>query len=125
MPFAHKLAAEGGVKARGERYANNCRVLVDGLTGLGFETFIPAALQAPIIVTVRMPADSRFNFQNLYASLNKLGIVLYPGAVSQEKSFRIGCIGQVFENDMTRTLSVIGDILKDMGIPREGLRPAG
>jgi len=120
-----ELAAEGGVKARGERYANNCRVLVDGLTGLGFETFIPAALQAPIIVTVRMPADSRFNFQNLYASLNKLGIVLYPGAVSQEKSFRIGCIGQVFENDMTRTLSVIGDILKDMGIPREGLRPAG
>ena len=120
-----ELDAEGGVKARGERYANNCRVLVDGLTGLGFETFIPAALQAPIIVTVRMPADSRFDFQKLYASLNKEGIVLYPGAVSQEKSFRIGCIGQVFESDMTRTLSAIGDILKDMGIPRKGLRPAG
>ena len=120
-----ELDAEGGVAARGQRYENNCRVLVDGLTGLGFETFLPAALQAPIIVTVRMPAHSRFDFQQLYASLKDHGIVLYPGAVSQEKSFRIGCIGQVFESDMTRALDAIGVILKDMGVPREGLRPAG
>ena len=119
-----ELETEGGVAARGQRYAGNCRVLVEGLTRLGFETFLPAPLQAPIIVTVRMPADSRFDFQQLYASLNNHGIVLYPGAVSQEKSFRIGCIGQVFESDMTRTLAAIGDALKDMGVPRAGLHPA-
>ena len=51
--------------------------------------------------------------------------MLYPGAVSQEKSFRIGCIGQVFESDMTRALDAIGDAVKDMGVPRDGLRPAG
>lgn len=121
----NELEAEGGIAARGRRYANNCRVLVDGLTGLGFEIFLPAALQAPIIVTVRMPADNRFDFQNLYAALNNRGIVLYPGAVTQEKSFRIGCIGQVFEADMTRALAAISDVLKDMGVSREGLRPAG
>jgi len=120
-----ELEAEGGVPARGQRYSNNCRTLVDGLAGLGFETFLPTPLQAPIIVTVRMPADSRFDFQQLYAALNDQGIVLYPGAVTQEKSFRIGCIGQVFESDITRTLAAIGDVLKDMGVPREGLRPAG
>ena len=119
-----ELEKEGGVTARGQRYANNCRILVDGLTGLGFETFLPAALQAPIIVTIRMPADSRFDFQQLYASLNERGIVLYPGAVSQEKSFRIGCIGQVFENDITRTLAAIETAITDMDVPREGLRPA-
>ena len=70
-----------------------------------------------------MPADCRFDFRQLYASLNDQGIVLYPGAVSQEKSFRIGCIGQVFASDMTRTLAAIGDALKDMGVPRDGLRP--
>jgi 2-aminoethylphosphonate-pyruvate transaminase len=119
-----ELETEGGVAARGQRYTGNCGVLVEGLTRLGFETFLPAPLQAPIIVTIRMPADNRFDFQQLYASLNNHGIVLYPGAVSQEKSFRIGCIGQVFESDMTRTLAAIGDVLKDMGVPREGLRPA-
>ena len=120
-----ELDAEGGIKARGRRYANNCRILIDGLAEFGFETFIPAPLQAPIIVTVRMPADTRFDFQLLYAALNELGIVLYPGAVTQEKSFRIGCIGQVFEADMTRTLAAIGDAVQDMGVPRDGLRPTG
>jgi 2-aminoethylphosphonate-pyruvate transaminase len=116
--------AEGGVAARGARYTANCRVLVDGLRALGFETFLPDALQAPIIVTVRMPVDPKFDFQALYDRLNRQGIVLYPGAVTQEKSFRIGCIGQVFEDDMRRTLAAIADALAEMGVARDGLRPA-
>ncbi len=116
--------AEGGVAARGARYANNCRVLVDGLRALGFETFLPDALQAPIIVTVRLPGDKRFDFQRLYDRLAEQGIVLYPGAVTQEKSFRVGCIGQVFEADMARALAAIETALAEMGVPREGLRPA-
>lgn len=119
-----ELEAEGGVAARGRRYANNCQVLLDGLNELGFETFLPAPLQAPVIVTVRMPADDRFDFQKLYAALNERGIVLYPGAVTQEKSFRIGCIGQVFEDDIRRALTAIGETLQAMSVPREGLRPA-
>jgi 2-aminoethylphosphonate-pyruvate transaminase len=119
------LDAEGGVAARGARYAANCRVLVDGLTELGFATFLPAPLQAPVIVTVRMPADPEFDFGKLYDALNDQGIVLYPGAVTEERSFRIGCIGQVFEPDMNRALAAIGDWLKATGIAREGLRPAG
>jgi 2-aminoethylphosphonate-pyruvate transaminase len=71
-----------------------------------------------------MPADDRFEFQKLYAALNDRGIVLYPGAVTQEKSFRIGCIGQVFEPDIVRALSAIGETLQAMGVPREGLHPA-
>jgi len=47
--------AEGGVAARGKRYRENCRVLVDGMRALGFETLLPDALQAPIIVTFHMP----------------------------------------------------------------------
>src|SRR3546814_7633248 len=50
-------AAEGGVAGRHARYGNNCRVLVEGMRGLGFETLLPDDLQAPIIVTFRMPAD--------------------------------------------------------------------
>jgi len=116
--------AEGGTAARGARYANNCRVLVEGLRGMGFETFLPDALQAPIIVTVRMPRDAKFDFQRLYDELAAQGIVLYPGAVTQEKSFRIGCIGQVFEDDMRRALAAIEAAVATMGVSRNGLRPA-
>jgi len=116
--------AEGGVAARGARYSGNRDILLNGLRALGFETFLPDALQAPVIVTVRMPADPEFSFQTLYDALNAQGIVLYPGAVTQEKSFRIGCIGQVFAADMRRTIDAIAAALDDMGVTPTGLKPA-
>ena len=54
---------EGGVAGRGARYRENCRVLVDGMRALGFETLLPDALQAPIIVTFRMPDDPALRFR--------------------------------------------------------------
>ncbi|HMK68397.1 MAG TPA: 2-aminoethylphosphonate--pyruvate transaminase, partial [Stellaceae bacterium] len=33
--------AEGGVAGRGARYSRNCRILIEGLRALGFETLLP------------------------------------------------------------------------------------
>ena len=87
-------AAEGGVAGRGARYRRNCDVLVAGLRALGFETLLPDGLQAPIIVTVRMPADPRFQFEAFYDRLSRRGFVIYPGKLTVADSFRIGCIGR-------------------------------
>ncbi len=58
-------AAEGGTEGRGARYRENCRLLVAGMRQLGFETLLADHLQAPIIVTFRMPADARFRVRRL------------------------------------------------------------
>ncbi len=47
--------AEGGQPGRGRRYAENCRMLIEGMRKLGFKTLLPDRLQAPIIVTFHMP----------------------------------------------------------------------
>jgi 2-aminoethylphosphonate-pyruvate transaminase len=65
--------AEGGVAGRGARYRDNCRILVDGMRQLGFETLLPDHLQAPIIVTFHMPADPGFQFQVFYDKLRERG----------------------------------------------------
>ena len=75
-------AAEGGVAGRGARYRENCRILVEGMRALGFETCCPTALQAPIIVTFRMPADPRFAFEDFYDRLRAKGYVIYPGKLT-------------------------------------------
>ena len=116
--------AEGGIEARFARYSRNCRVLVDGLRHIGFETFLPDELQAPIIVTVRMPHDPNFAFERLYDLVHADGIVIYPGSVTAEPTFRIGCIGRIGEDDMKRTLAAIAAALKQMGIGEDGLAPA-
>ena len=111
-------AAEGGVAGRGARYRRNCDVLVSGLRALGFETLLPDALQAPIIVTVRMPADPRFQFEAFYDRLGERGFVIYPGKLTVADSFRIGCIGRVGEVEMRGVLDAIRDILREMGVTR-------
>ncbi len=82
-----EFLAEGGVAGRGGRYAENCRVLIDGMRALGFEPLLPDRLQAPIIVTFRMPADPRFVFQAFYDRLKERGYVIYPGKLTVAESF--------------------------------------
>ncbi len=109
-------AAEGGVAGRGRRYAGNCRILIEGLRKMGFETLLPDAVQAPIIVTVRMPADPKFEFQAFYDRLKDNGYVIYPGKLTVADSFRIGCIGRIDADQMRGALAAIAATLAEMGV---------
>ncbi len=108
--------AEGGVAARNKRYANNCRIIIDGLRALGFETVLPDELQAPIIVTFKMPADPTFDFDAFYDQLKEAGYVIYPGKLTVAPSFRIGGIGNLSAVEMNGALDAIKDILNKMGV---------
>jgi 2-aminoethylphosphonate-pyruvate transaminase len=109
-------AAEGGVAGRGGRYRRNCDLLVAGLRGLGFETLLPDRLQAPIIVTVRMPADPKFHFETFYERLGQRGYVIYPGKLTVADSFRIGCIGALGEAEMRGVLRAIAEVTAELGV---------
>ena len=108
--------AEGGVAGRGGRYAENCRILIDGMRALGFEPLLADNLQAPIIVTFRMPADKNFVFQAFYDKLKDRGYVIYPGKLTVAESFRIGCIGRLYPDQMRGALAAIRDILEEMNV---------
>ena len=103
-----QLEAEGGIAARHARYAANCRVLLDGMRALGFQPILPDALQAPVIATFRIPTGGWFAFDALYDFLHARGVVIYPGKLTRQPSFRIGCIGAVGPDDMRRALAEIG-----------------
>jgi 2-aminoethylphosphonate-pyruvate transaminase len=106
----------GGQAGRLARYANNCRVLVEGMRALGFRTLLPDAMQAPIIVTFHMPADPRFQFQRFYDGLKDRGYVIYPGKLTVADSFRIGCIGRLDEGHMRGALAAVAEMLAEMGV---------
>jgi 2-aminoethylphosphonate-pyruvate transaminase len=108
--------AEGGAPGRYRRYQKNCEVLLSGMRRLGFQPLLPAATQAPIIVTFHMPGDPRFVFNEFYDRLAARGYVIYPGKLTKAQSFRIGCIGQVMPEDMTSAVAAIGLVLEEMGV---------
>ena len=110
--------AEGGVSGRGGRYAENCRILVEGMRALGFETLLPDELQAPIIVTFHTPEDPKFDFEGFYDRLCRRGYVLYPGKLTIADSFRIGCIGRLGTAEIEGALAAVRETLNEMGVER-------
>ena len=107
---------EGGVGGRNERYSENCRILIDGMAKLGFETLLSSDLQAPIIVTFKMPEDPKFDFNEFYDRVKDKGFVLYPGKLTVAPSFRIGCIGHLFPEDMREALEAVEATMKEIGV---------
>lgn len=67
---------EGGLPARQRRYAGNCETLLGEMARLGFRSFLPAEIQAPIIVTFHAPRDSRCRFADFYKRVREKGFIL-------------------------------------------------
>ena len=111
-----EFLAERGVAGRGGRYAENARVLIGGMRSLGFETLLPDALQAPIIATFRTPTHPNFVFQRFYDALKERGYVIYPGKLTVADSFRIGCIGRLYPDQMRGALEAVRETLAEMGV---------
>jgi len=86
------------------------------MRAMGFETLLPDALQAPIIVTFKMPVDSRFDFQRFYDGLSECGYVIYPGKLTIAESFRMGCIGRLGVTEMRGALEAVRVVMNEMGV---------
>jgi 2-aminoethylphosphonate-pyruvate transaminase len=108
--------AEGGVEGRGKRYRDNLQALVSGMRGLGFETLLGDDIQAPIIVTLRMPADPKFDFQTFYQAMARQGFLIYPGKLTVADSFRMGCIGRLNAKDMAAALKAVRHAMQELGV---------
>jgi len=102
---------EGGLVARGARYAQNCRTLIEGMARLGLKSFLPAAIQAPIIVTFFAPDSPRYVFQDFYNAVKAHGYILYPGKLTTVETFRVGCMGQLGERGIAGAVEAVGKVL--------------
>ena len=103
--------AQGALPARLARYTENCAALVSGMRALGFKTFLPDALQAPIIVTFHSPPDPAYEFSKFYALVRERGFILYPGKLTAVDTFRVGCIGAIGADTLRRAVAAIADAL--------------
>jgi 2-aminoethylphosphonate-pyruvate transaminase len=105
---------EGGLAARGARYAENCRTLLEGMAKLGLKSFLPVAIQAPIIVTFHAPDTPRYTFKSFYDAVKARGYILYPGKLTTQETFRVGCMGQLGEAGMGGAVEAVGKVLAQM-----------
>jgi 2-aminoethylphosphonate-pyruvate transaminase len=105
---------EGGREARHARYALNCQTLIEGMARLGLRSFLPAAIQAPIIVTFYAPDTARYTFKTFYDAVKSRGYILYPGKLTTVETFRVGCIGQLGARGIAGAVEAVGQVLAEM-----------
>jgi len=125
-PPTHVLAAfhqaikehekEGGAEGRLKRYSNNCKIICKEMKDLGFKQLLSDDLQAPIIITFMQPKNVNFNFEKFYNALSKKNFLIYPGKLTVADTFRIGCIGNLDENDMYNAIKSIKEVLTELQI---------
>lgn len=111
-----ELEEEGGVSARSARYEHNQRCLLEGMRKLGFEPYLDPEHQSGIITSFHEPRHPRFDFEDFYERLSSRGFLIYPGKVANVSCFRIGTIGQLFEQDIRALLGGAKSALEDMGV---------
>jgi 2-aminoethylphosphonate-pyruvate transaminase len=104
-----------GILERVKRYQSNQKILVERMSRMGFETYLPTELQSPVLTTFLYPKSPRFEFEKFYKELENRGMVIYPGKVTKADCFRIGTIGNLFPEDIKNLISAIREVKELLG----------
>ena len=109
-----ELMAEGGIPARNKRYTENNKLLIEKMAELGFTTYIDGTHQGPIITTFFYPQGVSFQFSDFYNYVKERGYAIYPGKLTDQDTFRIGNIGEIYAEDIEKLVGIIADYLKEV-----------
>ncbi|MEH7451592.1 2-aminoethylphosphonate--pyruvate transaminase [Gottfriedia acidiceleris] len=105
-----ELIEEGGISARFARYQNNNRLLRMRLKEVGIHAYITEENQSPIITTFLFPSEE-FSFENFYYFIKEKGYVIYPGKLTDADTFRVGNIGEIYEEDIQGLCNIIEEYM--------------
>ena len=108
-----ELEEEGGIAARAGRYRRNNHLLIEKMGELGIRPYIEGEHQGPIITTFFYPENRSFCFQDMYQYIKDRGYAIYPGKVTDADTFRIGNIGEIYEEDIEKLCVIVKDFLEE------------
>ncbi|RDY28484.1 2-aminoethylphosphonate--pyruvate transaminase [Romboutsia weinsteinii] len=100
-----ELEAEGGVVARNKRYSNNNKILRNKMKKLGINSYLEEDIQSPIITTF-LYENNDFSFIEMYNFVKENGYAIYPGKLTKVDTFRIGNIGEIYEEDINNLCDI-------------------
>lgn len=119
-----ELKEEGGIEARAKRYYNNNRLLIRKMKDMGIHAYIGDEHQGPIITTFFYPEHHEFSFQEMYEFIKERGYAIYPGKVTDADTFRIGNIGEIYEDDIEKLCGIFEEFFTQME-QKSGTRKVG
>ena len=109
-----ELASEG-VRRRIARYAENARVLREGMTALGFEILVPEAARSNILTTFRLLPGLTYDV--LHDAMKRRGYIIYAGQGDiRTYAFRASNMGTLTPETMRGVVHAFADSLDELGV---------
>ena len=91
---------------------DNNRLLIRRMKAMGISPYIGEEYQGPIITTFFYPENHSFTFSEMYEYIKERGYAIYPGKVTEAETFRIGNIGEIYEEDINKLCDILGEFLQ-------------
>ncbi|KAB8287134.1 2-aminoethylphosphonate--pyruvate transaminase [Bifidobacterium avesanii] len=110
-----EMFAEGGIPARSARYTLNNELLIARMKALGFRLFLRDH-QGPIITTFLYPEGTAFDFHDMYEFIKERGYAIYPGKLTNEETFRLGNIGEIYTDDIEKVTELLAMYMGERGL---------
>jgi 2-aminoethylphosphonate-pyruvate transaminase len=111
-----ELEAEG-LGARIKRYAENARVLREGMARLGFEILVPEGARSNILTTFRLLPG--LTYEALHDQMKRRGYIIYGGQGEIRKfAFRVSNMGTLTPAEMEGVVSAFEASLGELGVRR-------
>ena len=87
-----------------------------GLEKLGFKDVIRKEIQAKLVISIKYPNDSNWNFTKVHDYCFERGFTIYPGKVSDLPTFRLCSLGAIDAKDIEDFFVVLEAGLIENGI---------
>ena len=81
--------------------------LLAGLAEIGVKPIVAKENQSYVIATFGL---GNLDFSKLYAALKAKGFIIYPGKLTDEPTFRLGNIGDLYPSDMSNLVEAIREL---------------
>jgi 2-aminoethylphosphonate-pyruvate transaminase len=107
-----ELAREG-LAPRIARYAENARVLRDGMARLGFEALGAPAARSSILTTFRLPPG--IAYEPLHDAMKRRGYIIYAGQGDiRSYAFRVSNMGTLTPKDMEGVVAAFEEAIAEL-----------
>lgn len=104
-----------GVAARIARYAENARVLREGMAQLGFAVLVPDGARSSILTTFRLLPG--LTYDALHDAMKRRGYIIYAGQGDiRTYAFRVSNMGTLAPTDMKRVVDAFAECLAELGV---------
>ncbi|MSS63858.1 2-aminoethylphosphonate aminotransferase [Velocimicrobium porci] len=100
-----------GEKEKWNRHTRVFEAIHKGLEELGFKDIIKREWQAGLVVTVKYPDDSNWDFNAVHDYCYEHGFTIYPGKIGNQHTFRLCALGAIDADDIEKFFQVMRECL--------------